>query len=120
MTEPWVHKGSRKNLIGDNPDPKLLEDLSNDKRVTAQTPPTFLFHTSDDGGVPVENSVHFYLALRKAGVPAEMHLFEHGRHGVGLAPDDPALSVWPRLCESWLRTRIILSTEAVASAPATR
>ena len=120
MTEPWVHKGSRKNLIGDNPDPKLLEDLSNDKRVTAQTPPTFLFHTTDDDGVPVENSVYFYLALRKAGVLAEMHLFEHGRHGVGLAPDDPALSVWPRLCESWLRTRKILSTEAVASAPATK
>ena len=68
-----AHAGSVRNLLGDNPDPKLVEDLSNDLRVTAQTPPTFLFHTTNDPGVPVENSVRFYLALRKAKVPAEMH-----------------------------------------------
>ena len=60
--------------------------------MTAQTPPTFLFHTTADTTVPVENSVLFYMALRKAGVPAEMHIYERGPHGVGLAPTDEALS----------------------------
>ena len=74
------------------PDPKLMEDLSNDLRVTADTPPTFLFHTNADTGVVAENSVRFYLALRRAKVPAELHIFENGPHGVGLALGDPALS----------------------------
>src|SRR5437660_2152553 len=85
FTTPYTHKGSLSNLLGDNPDPKLMEGLSNELQVTAQTPPTFLFHTSEDKTVPVENSVLFYLALRKAGVAAEMHIFERGPHGVGLA-----------------------------------
>lgn len=104
-----AHAGSVKNLLGDNPDPKLIEDLSADLRVTAQTPPTFLFHTTNDNGVPVENSVRFYLALRKAKVPAEMHLFEKGPHGVGMALNDPALSVWPSLLINWLRARGLLT-----------
>jgi acetyl esterase/lipase len=107
-----AHAGSVKNLLGDNPDPKLIEDLSNDLRVTAQTPPTFLFHTTNDNGVPVENSVRFYLALRKARVPAEMHLFENGPHGVGMALNDPALSVWPSLLMNWLRARGLLTKPA--------
>src|SRR3954466_10087197 len=89
------HAGSLRNLLGDSPDPKLVEDLSNELRVTAETPPTFLFHTTTDNGVPVENSVRFYLALVKAKVPAEMHLFENGPHGVGLALGDPSLGTWP-------------------------
>jgi acetyl esterase/lipase len=104
-----AHAGSVKNLLGDNPDPKLIEDLSNDLRVTPQTPPAFLFHTTNDNGVPVENSVRFYLALRKARVPAEMHLFENGPHGVGMALSDPALSGWPSLVMNWLRARGLLS-----------
>jgi acetyl esterase/lipase len=104
-----LHGGSLRNLLGDNPDPKLVEDLSNELRVTAQTPPTFLFHTTSDNGVPVENSVRFYLALVKAKVPAEMHLFENGPHGVGLALGDPALSAWPTLLANWLRGRGLLS-----------
>ncbi len=109
-TDPAIaHAGSVRNLLGDNPDPKLLEDLSNDLRVTAQTPPTFLFHTNADTGVPPENSVRFYLALRKAKVPAEMHVFENGPHGVGLALDDPALSLWPTLLTNWLRGRGLLT-----------
>ena len=79
-----THAGSVRNLLGENPDPRLIEDLSNDLRVTARTPPTFLFHTANDSAVPVENSVRFFLALRKAGVPAEMHVFENGPHGVGM------------------------------------
>ena len=71
--------------------------------MTPQTPPTFLFHTTTDSGVPVENSVLFYLALRKAGVPAEMHIYEQGPHGVGLDLFDPILSAWSRQLESWMR-----------------
>ena len=104
-TEWFRHQGSCKNLLGDNPDPKLAEFLSNEKQVTAQTPPTFLFHTNDDEGVPAENSVAFYMALRKAGVPAELHIYQHGRHGVGLAQKDPVLSSWPQRLADWLRLR---------------
>jgi acetyl esterase/lipase len=104
----FVHKGSMQALLGDNPDPKLVENLSNELQVTAQTPPTFLFHTNADTGVPAENSVMFYLALRKAGVPAEMHIYEHGPHGVGLAPTDEALSSWPARLADWVRGRGLL------------
>ncbi len=109
FTTEYVHKGSRRNLLGDNPDPALLESLSNEKQVNARTPPTFLFHTTEDKGVPPENSILFYLALRKAGVPAEMHIYERGRHGVGLAPSDPVLSSWPGRLADWLRLRGLLT-----------
>ena len=109
FTAVYTHKGSAKNLLGENPDPKLLDDLSNEFRVTAETPPTFLFHTNADTGVPAENSVAFYLALRKAGVAAEMHIFEKGPHGVGLAMQDPALAEWPKLLANWLRGRGLLT-----------
>jgi acetyl esterase/lipase len=104
-----AHAGSVRMLLGENPDPKLIENLSNDLQVTAQTPPTFIFHTTNDNGVPVENSVRFYLALRKAKVPVEMHLFENGPHGVGMALSDPALSAWPNLLMNWLRARGLLT-----------
>ena len=100
-----AHGGSVRNLLGENPDPKLIEDLSNDLRVTPETPPTFLFHTNADTGVVAENSVRFYLALRRNKVPAELHIFENGPHGVGLALGDPALSEWPVLLTNWLRGR---------------
>jgi len=112
FTTPYVHSGSRDNLLGPNPDPKLVESLSNELQVTARTPPTFLFHTTDDPVVPVENSVLFYMALRKAGVPAEMHIYEHGPHGVGLAPMDEALSSWPARLADWLRVRGLLNAAA--------
>jgi acetyl esterase/lipase len=102
MSEPYVHRGSRENLLGKNPDPKLIELLSNEKQVSPATPPTFLFHTSDDHGVPSENSVLFYLALRKAGVPAELHIYQHGPHGVGLAATDHILSTWTDRLADWL------------------
>lgn len=104
----FAHEGSKRALLGDNPDPKLVELLSNELQVNAQTPPTFLFHTSDDRTVPVENSILFYSALKKAGVPAEMHIYEHGPHGVGLAPTDEALSSWPARLADWLRVRGLL------------
>ncbi len=104
-----THAGSVRNLLGENPDPKLIQELSNELQVTAQTPPTFLFHTANDATVPVENSIRFFQALRKAGVPAEMHIFEKGAHGLGLAMEDPALSAWPTLLLNWLRARGLLS-----------
>ncbi len=108
--EPGIgHMGSRINLIGKNPDPKLVEDLSNEKQVTEQTPPTFLFHTNADSGVLPENSVQFYLALRKAKVPAELHIYEKGPHGVGLAPQDPILSTWKDRLEAWMKGNGLLS-----------
>ena len=98
-----THQGSKRNLLGPNPDPKLGESLSNEKQVTPQTPPCFLVHTWEDKGVPAENSICFYLALRKANVPAEMHIYERGPHGVGLAQTDEALSSWPARLAAWLR-----------------
>jgi acetyl esterase/lipase len=108
FTAPYTHTGSLKNLLGDHPDPKLVASLSNETQVTAQTPPTFLFHTNEDTGVPAENSVLFYLALRKAGVPAEIHIYERGPHGVGLAPTDAVLVTWTQRLKDWLELRGLL------------
>ena len=107
------HAGSLTSLLGDSPDPALIQELSNELHVTPQTPPTFLFHTTADSAVPVENSVQFYLALRQQKVPAEMHIFENGPHGVGMALNDPALSIWPTLLTNWLRGRGLLTKPAV-------
>ena len=103
FTAPYAHRGSAQNLLGDSPDPRLLENLSSESQVTPRTPPTFLFSTSEDAAVPSENSVAFYLALHKAHVPAEMHIFQKGPHGVGLDLGDPALGEWPKLLINWLR-----------------
>jgi acetyl esterase/lipase len=108
MTEPWTHQGSKNNLLGNNPDPELARSLSGEQAVTRDTPPTFIFQTNADTTVPAENSVYYYLALRKAGVPAELHIFEKGPHGVGLANDDAALSEWSKLLANWLRVRGIV------------
>ena len=86
LVDPPAHSGSRRNLLGDPADPALVELLSNERQVTARTPPTFLWHTADDASVPVENSLLFFEALRKAGVAGELHVFPHGKHGLGLAP----------------------------------
>ena len=102
LTTVAAHSGSRRNLLGDEPDPDLTWSMSSELQVTPRTPPTFLFHTDDDPGVPVENSLLFFEAMKRAGVPGELHVFAHGRHGVGLAPDDPVLSEWPGLCARWM------------------
>ena len=104
----YVHVGSRRNLLGEPFEPAQAELLSNETQVTARTPPTFLFHTDADTGVPPENSVLFYLALRKAKVPAEMHIYQNGRHGVGLAPTDPVLASWAGRLQDWLKVRGLL------------
>ena len=111
LKPPFAHMGSRNNLLGKDADEKLVESLCNDEQVTDKTPPTFLFHTADDNAVPVENSILFYEACRKAKVPAELHVYRHGRHGVGLAPDIPALASWPDCLEAWMKDRGLLKKE---------
>lgn len=109
MLPPYAHEGSVTNLLGDNSSTEQRKQMSSELHVTAQTPPTFLLSTTEDGLVPVENTVMFYMALRKAGVPAEMHVFEKGPHGVGLDLADPVLGVWPTLLANWLRERGLLT-----------
>jgi acetyl esterase/lipase len=104
----YSHMGSAENLLGKNADPALLKSLSNEFQVTAQTPPTFLWTTSTDQTVPPQNSVAFYLALLKAGVSAELHVFAEAPHGVGLDLRDPSVGLWGRLVTEWMRGRGIL------------
>ena len=103
MHPPIGHGGSRKNLLGDNPDERLVESLSNETQVNDKTPPTFLVHASDDRAVPVENSLEFASALAQHKVLFEMRIFAHGGHGFGMAAADPELSTWPKDVELWLR-----------------
>lgn len=93
----FTHQGSKRNLLGENPRPELVKALSNELQVTQDTPPTFLWHTAEDQAVPVENSLLFAEALRAAKVPFALHVFERGRHGIGLANGHPwtiALKFW--------------------------
>ena len=99
----FTHAGSKKQLLGDNPTAEMVKLLSNEQQVTKETPPTFLVHTANDAGVSVENSLQFAEALRKAGVPFEMHVYERGRHGFGMGGTDPILSTWPARCADWLK-----------------
>jgi acetyl esterase/lipase len=102
--QPGVAKfGSLGTLVDGPITPRLIDELSPDKHVTARTPPYFLFATTTDQSVPALCSVAFYTALVRAGVPAEMHIFQEGPHGTGLAQSYPALSAWPGLLENWLR-----------------
>lgn len=103
LSEPWTHQGSRTMLLGENADADLARRLSTDTQVTSETPPTFLFHTNADATVPVENSISYFLALRKARVPAELHVFKDGPHGVGMPLNDTALSEWPKVLANWMR-----------------
>jgi len=105
MEAPYVHKGSQQFLLGNTPTPAEMESMSAELHVTAQTPPTFLFSTTDDHTVPIMNSIMFYEALVKAGVQVEMHLFQHGAHGSGLAPTNPQLSPWTEMLIKWMRER---------------
>lgn len=106
--QPYIHKGSLQHLLGDNPDPALVKLMSNELQVTRETPPTFLVHANDDTGVPPENSILYYMALRAAGVPAEMHIYARGGHGFGLGHTDAALATWPGRLADWLRIRGLL------------
>ncbi len=98
-----THNGSKSNMLRDQPIDKIVDLLSNELHIDALAPPAFLLHATDDKAVQVENSILYYKALVKAGVSAEMHIFAQGGHGFGLAESDETLSVWPKLCENWLR-----------------
>ena len=108
FTTKYVHKGSLNALLGKEPDPELVKLLSNELQVTKNTPPTFLVHASDDMSVPPENSILYYMALRNAGVPAELHIYQRGGHGFGLGHTDVALSSWSSRLEAWLQIRGLL------------
>ncbi|MDB6071724.1 MAG: Endo,4-beta-xylanase precursor [Verrucomicrobiales bacterium] len=98
-----THKGSVSNLLGERQnDPALIDFLSNEKQVNHTTPPTFLFHTGNDQAVPVANSLRFYEALQKNNIPAALHVFQDGPHGLGLAQDDPNVKIWPTLLQGWI------------------
>lgn len=102
LKPPYYHVGSTINLLGDQPDPKLVDQLSCDEQVTEDTPPSFIWHTSDDGAVPVENALLFASALSKKKVPFDLHVYEKGRHGLGLAEDDAHVASWASVCGLWL------------------
>ena len=105
-----AHSGSRTNLLGPNPSQIAVDHFSNEKQVSPETPPTILFHSNDDKGVVPENSVHFYLALRKHGVPAELHIYESGAHGFAMAKTKSGgVTRWPETCKAWLQGRGLLN-----------
>lgn len=103
MRDPIAHHNSRKNLLGGSPTAELVAKYSTDEQVTKHTPPALLIAASDDRVVLVENSIRFYQALNRAGVPASLVIYHEGRHGFGMQQDRGTASAWPRCCEDWLR-----------------
>ncbi len=106
-----AYASSGRNLLGDNPDPKLIDDMSIEKRVTAASPPMFLYNGTADTLVPPENAFRVYNALRKAGVPTEVHTAENGAHATGISLGDPIRGALPDLLKTWLRLRGIVSAD---------
>lgn len=98
----YTHKGSLHALLGESPDPEMQEQLSNYKQVTEEAPPAFLFHTADDSGVPVQNSLLYAEACVEHDVPVDLHVFSHGPHGVGMGLGDPKLEIWTDNLITWL------------------
>jgi acetyl esterase/lipase len=98
-----THRGSRNNLLGLNPGDEQVRRFSNELQITSDTPPAFLVHSSDDNAVPVMNSIGYYKGLQKNKIPAELHIFQKGGHGYGLAIDKGTESSWPDLCIKWLK-----------------
>lgn len=108
MSAPYTHAGSRRNLLGENPSPEMIDLLSAEKHVTRDTPPAFIVHTTEDQAVPLQNPLLFYQACAAAGVPCEIHIYERGRHGLGLGGGDPAFAQWPAQCLQWLRVHAVI------------
>jgi len=103
MDASFTHAGSRRNLIGDNPSEETIRHFSNELQIKAETPPAFLVHSGDDNGVPVKNSIVYYEGLLRYKIPSELHIFQKGGHGYGLAENRGTHSAWPELCISWLK-----------------
>jgi acetyl esterase/lipase len=112
MVDPFAHAGSRRALLGDAPSAALLAQMSVEQQVSVATPPTLLLHTQADKTVPVQNSLLYFEALTRAGVPAELHVFEQGGHGIGMRDGLGTASTWPRRVEEWLRQRGLLTPKA--------
>tara|TARA_B100000963_G_scaffold35979_1_gene26937 strand:+ start:1552 stop:2484 length:933 start_codon:yes stop_codon:yes gene_type:complete len=109
MKPPYAHMGSRKNLLGEIPNEEHVNYFSNELQVRDDTPPAILFHTDQDKAVPAENSIKYYLSLRKYNIPAELHIWQSGAHGLGLAKDDGLpFKDWPKTCEQWMIDRKII------------
>jgi acetyl esterase/lipase len=102
-----THQGSKNNLLGKDPAPELVELLSNEKQVTKDTPPCFIWHTGEDTAVKVENSLEFAAALRRAGVPFDLHVYQKGAHGIGLGGGRAGgqRHPWAADCVFWLKTQ---------------
>lgn len=101
--EPYAHNGSRLHFLGGNPTQEALHSFSSELQVNAQTPRAFIWTTANDASVPVENSLLFSAALSKQGIPFELHVFEEGRHGLGLSNDNLQCQQWLPLAETWLK-----------------
>ncbi len=112
MKGNYTHKGSRENLIGKQPDNEMVKEFSNEEQVDGNTPPTFLVHATDDGAVPVENSIQYYSALKKNKVKTELHIYEDGGHGFGLGRSGTH-TAWPKACKDWLKANDFLAEKEV-------
>jgi acetyl esterase/lipase len=108
MNKELTHGGSRKNLLGDNPDEQLVAEYSNELNVTPNTPPTFIVHAADDKTVPVQNSINYYQSLLKNNVPAAIHIFEKGGHGFSM--HNPWIDEqWLFLLDKWMKENNIIN-----------
>lgn len=101
--DDFTDEGSRRRLLNNNLDEELIEHFSNELHVTTETPPAFIMHSTDDTGVPVQNSLKYYEALVNNKVEAEMHLYPIGWHGYALARDNEYLATWTERLEAWLK-----------------
>ncbi|MCM8785335.1 MAG: alpha/beta hydrolase [Candidatus Omnitrophica bacterium] len=99
----YPHQGCIKNLIGDNTSKEILEYLSSEKNVRKDTPFCFIWHTQNDQVVPVFHSILFSLSLKEKNINFQLHIFDNGPHGLGLAENNPSVSKWTLLCEEWLK-----------------
>jgi acetyl esterase/lipase len=109
--EPYAHAGSRLNLLGINPPEASIIAYSADRQADSGTPPVFIWATANDASVPVENSLKFAAALSGSGIPFELHIFEEGRHGLGLAAGNAECRQWLQLCTRWLEKHHYVSKE---------
>lgn len=107
MENGITHQGSKTNLLGSSPSIEMINNFSNEKKIDESTPKTFIVHATDDKSVPVENSINYYLELKKNKISAEMHLYEKGGHGFGLGREDTSL-YWTEQCENWLKSNYYL------------
>lgn len=103
MKSEITHKGSRRNLLGNNPSEKEIENFSNELQVNRNTPPAFIALAENDKSVPIQNSIDYFLALKKHNIPAELHIFQTGGHGFGLGKKGETESYWPDVCANWLK-----------------